>query len=344
LPAHPQPDWDHLSFAFTQTDSVFLSQGFLDREPVWNTGEFLPFGDLSLSPAAAFLSYGLGIFEGLKARKTPDGSVLLFRPDANARRFAHSAEMLMMAPFPEARFVEAALELVRRNRRFVPPPGKGAFYLRPMEHATEKRLGLAPCRQFTVTMYGSPVGPYFPGARREGLRLKVLDQGRVAPGGTGAAKAMGNYAGAIPIAAKWKNQGFNDVLFLDATGKHHVTETSGSNAFAVLRSGLIVTPPLGDQILPGITRDSTIRIAREILGLTVEERDLPLEEVIQDGEEFFCTGTAWTIQNVREIVANDASHVFPQTRTRDALFEILNGIQTGRREDPFGWVQKVAEN
>src|SRR5262245_48667783 len=132
------PDWDHLSFAFTETDVYYRAEGDLRRSPVWEEGEFLPFGVLEVSPAAAFLSYGAGIFEGLKAQRTSDGRVLLFRPADNALRFRRSAERLVMAPFPEEQFVRAVEEMTRRNLRFVPPHGKGSFYLRPMEHAVEE--------------------------------------------------------------------------------------------------------------------------------------------------------------------------------------------------------------
>ncbi len=171
--------------------------------------------------------------------------------------------------------------------------------------------------------------------------MRVLEQGRVAPGGTGAAKAMGNYAGTIPLAAPWKEKGFDDVLFLDARHVRHVTETVGSNLFVVLRPGTLVTPPLDDQILPGVTRDSVLRIARELLELKVEERDLPIEEVMREGRELFCAGTAYTLQPVQELSFRDEIKAFPETATRDALFEILDGIQTGRREDPFDWASPI---
>lgn len=337
----PVPDWDKLSFSLTETDVMYRAFGDTLRDPVWTNGELLPFGDITISPAAAFMSYGLGVFEGLKAQKTRDGRVLLFRVDMNAERLQRSAERLTMAPFPVEQFQEAATEVVRHNLRFVPPADKGSLYLRPLQHAIEPKLGLGPSTKFSFILFASPVGDYFSGGVSTGVRLKVLEQGRAAPGGTGFAKAMGNYAGGIYVASKWKSRGYDDVLYLDAHHLRYVTETSGSNVFVKRRDGTIVTPDLDDQILPGVTRDSTIQVAREVLGLEVEERALPIEEVLSEGEELFCTGTAWTIQNVREIVYGDRTVSFPRTETCKALLEILRGIQTGTREDPFGWTTEV---
>ena len=341
----PLPDWNNLTFAFIETDCIYRSEGDVARKPIWDHGEFLPFQNLEISPAAAFMSYGLGIFEGLKAQRTRDGRVLLFRHTANAERLRRSAERLLMAPFPADQFARAVEELVRRNIRFVPPSGKGAFYVRPMEHAVETKLGLGPCARFAVTMYGSPVGDYFSKHKKpaapEGVRLQALEQGRVAPGGTGAAKAMGNYAGGIYIAHHWKEKGFDDVLYLDARHLKHITETSGSNVFVKLKSGPIVTPPLDDQILPGITRDSVIRAARDILRIPVEERPIEIDEALGEGEEMFCTGTAWTVQSVREVVHRGRAHGFPKSDARKALLDIIRGIQTGERDDPFGWTKEV---
>jgi len=246
-----------------------------------------------------------------------------------------------MAPYPADLFVTACREIVRRNERFVPPAEFGSFYLRPMEHAVEPKLGLGACRNFTVTIFGSPVGSYFRGGAPEGVKLRVLEQGRCAPGGTGYAKAMGNYAGAIYVAAQWKAKGYDDVLYLDARHEKHLTETSGSNVFVRLKSGKLVTPPLDDQILPGITRDSTVRLAREQLGLEVEERAISIEEVVDDGVEMFCTGTAWTLQSVRQIDWRDREIVFRSEELRGELFDLLRGIQLGERDDPYDWTLEV---
>ena len=338
----PLPDWDQLTFSLTETDVLYQSFGDSERNPAWDDGAYVPFSNISISPAAAFMSYGLGIFEGLKAQRSADGRILLFRPDKNAERFQHSAKCLLMEPFPTEQFVDACIEIVQRNLRFVPPLGKGSFYLRPLQHAVEPKLGLGPCSQFAVTIFGSPVGNYFSGADG-GVRLQVLKQGRVAPGGTGHAKAMGNYAGGIARAALWRQRGFDDVLHLDAEHKRYITETSGSNVFCLLKSGKIVTPPLDDQILPGITRASVAEVARRDLGLEVEERALSIDEVISDGVELFCTGTAWTVQSVREIVHEDQTFRFTEEDVRQSLLDILRGLQSGARDDTHGWIREVPQ-
>lgn len=340
----PTPDWDQLTFSFTPTDVMYHARGDQNSDPVWDEGTFEPLGPVPVSPAAAFMSYGLGIFEGLKAQRDREGRVLLFRHRDNGLRFQLSASRLLMAEFPLEQFVHAVEEIVRRNERFIPPHGKGTLYLRPMQHAIEDKLGLGPCEKFLVTIYSSPVGSYFSLKAAEmpkGLRLKCLRQGRVAPGGTGHAKAMGNYAGGIRIAAKWREEGFDDVLYLDAHHREYVTETSGSNVFVKLKSGPIITPPLDDQILPGITRDSAIQTAREVLGLTVEERPISIDEVLEDGEEVFCTGTAWTVRNIGEIIHDDREHVFDSNEVQRSLLDEILAYQTGVKEDPFGWVREV---
>ncbi|MBN1442775.1 MAG: branched-chain-amino-acid transaminase [Planctomycetes bacterium] len=335
------PAWETLTFSLTETDFMYQSCGEAESEPVWDGGKMVPFSDITVSPAAAFMSYGIGIFEGLKAQRVAGDRILLFRPDGNAQRFRKSAERLLMEPFPADQFVGAVRQVVRSNLRFVPPAQYGSFYVRPLEHAVEPKLGLGSCTRFLVTIFGSPVGNYFRGGAQQGVRLKVLEQGRTAPGGTGAAKTMGNYAGAIYVANRWKKEGFDDVLYLDSRHVKYLTETSGSNAFVRLRTGALVTPPLDDQILPGITRDSTIRIARDLLGIDVQERALSIDEVIAEGVEMFCTGTAWTLLSVREIVYRDRKIVLKAQDARQEILEILRSIQLGERDDPFGWIVEV---
>jgi branched-chain amino acid aminotransferase len=342
----PLPDWNHLSFSLTEPDFMYVARGDDTSGIAWGAGEVVPFGDVPVSPAAAFMSYGLGIFEGLKAQRCADGRVLLFRAERNADRFQKSAERMTLAPFPASQFVSACAEVVHRNLRLVPPHDRGSFYLRPIEVATGQRLGLGPAHQFLVVIYGSPVGAYFSGAGAAppGVRLRVLEQGRVPAGGTGAAKCMGNYAGGIKIAYDWKQKGFDDVLYLDAHETKWVSETSGSNVFVKLKNGTLVTPPLSDQILDGNTRDSTIRIARDVLGVRVEERPISIEETLADAEEVFASGTAWTLLPVRELVHRDESQAYPTTTLRDALLQVLRGIQSGTREDRFGWTTEVPQS
>jgi len=337
----PVPDWNALTFSFTETDFMYRADGDTRREMVWAPGRIEPYGPIALSPAAAVLSYGVGIFEGLKAFRREDGEVQVFRPGANAARFQRSAERLSMAPFPVDEFLSAVDRIVDANRRFVPPHGLGSFYIRPMQHAIEPRLGYGASRELAVTMYGSPVGAV--GATTGAIRLRAVERARVAPGGTGAAKAMGNYAGSVHVAAAAKDEGFDDVLYLDARELKYVTETSGANFFVVNRAGQLITPPLDDQILAGVTRDSALTIARDELGLDVQERAIGIEEVLGEAREAFCTGTAWTLRSVGEIVFRDRPVRLPGREVRDRLWEIIGGIQVGRRADQRGWTRLVPQ-
>jgi branched-chain amino acid aminotransferase len=337
----PLPDWSTLTFSFTETDYVYRADGDTRREPVWTPGRIEPYGPIALSPAAAVLSYGVGIFEGLKAFRREDGQVQVFRPSANAARFQRSAERLSMAPFPADLFLSAVDRLVDANRRFVPPHGLGSFYIRPMQHAVDAKLGFGACRELAVTMYGSPVGAV--GSRTDAIRLQAVERARVAPGGTGAAKAIGNYAGGVHVAGPARDQGFDDVLYLDARSLTYVTETSGANVFVVNRAGQLITPPLDDQILAGVTRDSVLAIARGELGLDVQERPISIDEVLTEACEAFCTGTAWTLKSVEEIAFRGRSARLPDREVRTRLWEILGGIQLGRLADHRGWMRLVPE-
>jgi len=334
------PDWNNLSFALTKTDAVFECFGDIDRKPVWDDGAFKPFEDVSISPAATVLSYGLSVFEGLKAERSEDGRILLCRVDRNAWRFGNSAAQLHMPKFPEQKFIEAVTQIVLRNERFIPPSGKGTLYVRPVLFADESQLGLRTARRYRVLMYASPVGSYFKQGDA-GLRLRVLEQGRVAPGGTGSAKAAGNYAGSLNRREEMHKEGFDDVLFLDARDAQFATETTGSNVFVKLKNGTIVTPKLDDQILPGITRESVIHLAKESLGLTVEERPLRIEEILNDAQELFCTGTAWTVRSVGEIEYRGETTAFKTSEVATRLLDSLRGIQSGNQKDPFGWTREV---
>jgi len=234
--------------------------------------------------------------------------------------------------------------LVRRNLRFVPPHGKGSLYIRPLEHAIDPRIGISPGPRFWVMMFGCPVGSYFAGksaGAARGLRLRVLEQGRVAPGGTGAAKAMGNYAGGIALARQWQQRGFDDVLYLDARHVQYITETSASNVFVKLKNGILVTPPLDDQILAGVTRDSVLRLARKVLGVPTEERRISIDEALEEAEEIFCTGTAWTVLNVNEVDHRERVHTFKSHDLQQALRAELLRVQTGEAPDRFGWTTEV---
>lgn len=342
----PTPDWDSLGFGFQPTDAYYLVEGDAQAAPAWGEGGLVA-GDqpLSLSPAAAVLSYACGIFEGLKAERTADGRLLLFRPHDHAERFRRSAERLQLLPFPAVRFVELVRSVVRANERFVPPAGRGTFYLRPLEHGIAPMLGLSSGTRYRVVVYGSPVGDYHaPEALERGLRLKVLPFGRAAPGGTGAAKAIGNYPGGLVHKQQAQQEGFADVLYTLAPsggGPPLLQEASGANVFGLLRSGALVTPAVDDTVLAGITRASLLTLAAT-WGIPVAERALTLDELLGEGVECFCSGTAWTVRSVAELGLTDGRvHRFGPPTLAPRLRATLRAIQSGAEVDRWGWTLSV---
>lgn len=324
-------------FGLQPTDRVFLARGESSR---WDEGRFVPFGEIAVSPAAAVLSYGLGVFEGLKARRTPEGRVLLFRPSAHARRFAQSADRLLLPPFPEERCLAAFEELVRRNLRWLPPAGEGELYLRPQLFASEPRLGLGPCTEVTVVMYASPVGSYFAADEGPGIRLLAARRARCAPG-MGAAKSIANYAGTLPVVERARREGWNDLLFVDP-GRETVGETSGSNVFFLLASGVLVTPPLDDDLFPGITRDSVLAIVRDRLRVPVEERQVTVDEILSEAREAFGTGTAWSTARIGEIAIDGRVARLSGDAVRRAVASELSTLHRGEAKGPADWQHEVA--
>jgi len=332
-------DWDNLTFSFMQTDAMYLAEW---KDGAWGEGKVVPFSSLEISPAACVLNYGQGVFEGLKAQRAVDGSIVLFRPAENGKRMEKGAERLCMPPFPAEKFVEAVKEVVRANESYVPPTGKGSLYIRPCLWGTGPMLGVAPAPSYTLCIYVSPVGPYFKGGMTP-IKLEITKEyHRAAPRGTGGIKAIGNYAGSMYPAKKTKAKGFAEVIYLNAANDRFIEEVGAANFFCLLK-GELNTPRLTGSILPGVTRDSVIRIARDMLGITVNERDIDYEEVF-DAEEVFCTGTAAVISPIGSISYEGKEYTFNNFEvgeTTRKLYDLLTGIQTKKREDPYGWVVEV---
>lgn len=327
------------------TDHMVTLHWTTDRG--WHEGKVTARAPLSLDPACAVLHYAQEIFEGMKAYRTAKGECVLFRPDMNATRFARSAERLAMPVVPENVFIQAVEELVRIDKDWV-PSGAGSLYLRPFMFASEAFLGVRPAQEYIFCVIACPVGPYFKGGDRP-LKLWVSDQyTRAAPGGTGAAKCGGNYAASLIAQAEATEHGCDQVVFLDAAEHRYVEELGGMNLFFVMNDGSIVTPPLTGTILPGITRNSIIEIARE-LGMKVTEAPYTLEQWRDDAQsgrlsEAFACGTAAVVAPIGEIVSSSGSfrlgnaHNSPVSRQ---LKEQLIGIQRGSVVDSRGWVRKV---
>ena len=303
---------------------------------------------LQMDPAAAVLHYAQEIFEGLKAYRLADGGTALFRPDANASRFRQSAERMAMAELPEVLFLESVRRLVEIDRDWIPEIEGGSLYLRPFMIASEVFLGVKPSAEYLYIVIASSVGAYFKSGG-QGIALWVSENyTRAAPGGTGAAKCGGNYASSLQAQAEATAQGCDQVVFLDAVERRFVEELGGMNIFFVFDDGSLATPPLSGTILPGITRDSLLTLARAG-GLTVREEPYSLDRWRADAvsgrlTEAFACGTAAVVTPIGKV------------RGRDGEFEIANGaigqtterlrsqlvaIQRGNAPDEHGWVHRL---
>ena len=314
----------------------------------WHDTTIGPRGPLSLSPAAAVLHYAQEIFEGLKAYRTSSGEITLFRPDMNARRFALSAERLAMPVLPEHMFIEAVESLTSIDRAWI-PDGEGSLYLRPFMIATEPFLGVRPAAEYLFVVIASAVGPYFSGGKSTITVWVSEDYTRAAKGGTGAAKCGGNYAASLTAQAVASAEGCDQVLFLDSAEHRWIEELGGMNIFLVFEDGSLQTPPIGGTILPGITRDSLIRLAREE-GRTVREEPYALDQLKADVasgrlREAFACGTAAVISPIGQLKTADGPIVIGDGNAGEislALKRKLVGIQRGDVPDSFGWLHKVA--
>lgn len=312
----------------------------------WHDAKVMPYGPLSLDPASSVLHYAQEIFEGLKAYRTPEGSVVMFRPDANARRFRDSAARMAMAELPEELFVGAIEALVRADRDWVPSGEGQSLYLRPFMISNDVFLGVKPASEYLFCVIACPVGAYFGGGCVSVWVSETYT--RAAPGGTGAAKCGGNYAASLQAQAESKREGCDQVLFLDSREQRYVEEMGGMNVVFV-DGDTLVTPPLGGTILPGITRDTLLTLARA-RGLKVEERPLPIDEVFEKAasgqfSEAFACGTAAVISPIGKLRRPTGEAVFGDGVTPGALSlslkDELVGLQTGRGNDANGWVHRI---
>ncbi len=334
-------DWGNLGFGYVQTDYRYVSNF---KNGAWDDGEITTDANIVLNECAGVLQYAQTVFEGMKAYTTEDGHIVVFRPDLNASRMADSAKRLEMPVFPEDKFIEAVAEVVKANEAWVPPYGSGAtLYLRPYMFGSNPVIGVKPAEEYQFRILCTPVGPYFKGGVKP-LTLKVSDFDRAAPNGTGNIKAGLNYAMSLHAIVTAHHEGYDENMYLDSKTRTKVEETGGANFLFVTKDGKVVTPK-SDTILPSITRRSLLYVAKEYLGLEVEEREVYIDEVKEFAECGLC-GTAAVISPVGKIVNHGEEICFPSGMTEmgpvtKKLYDTLTGIQMGRIEAPEGWIHVI---
>lgn len=314
----------------------------------WHDDEIKPYGPFLMDPATAVLHYAQEIFEGMKAYRHEDGSVWLFRPEANARRFQTSADRMMLPRLPEEDFVASVTKLVEVDHRWVPgAAGEMSLYLRPFMFASEVFLGVRAAHQVTYSVIASPVGPYFTGGVKPVDIWVTSEYARAGIGGTGNAKCGGNYAGSLIAQYQGYEHGCSQVLFIEASAKDRVEELGGMNVFLITADGRLVTPALTGTILEGITRDSILAVAGD-LGLVPEERRVTPDELfggVSDGTfvEAFSCGTAAVITPIGAFKSTAGEYGLPDsgTPTTIAIRNRILDVQYGRAEDTHDWMRRV---
>jgi branched-chain amino acid aminotransferase len=317
----------------------------------WGRGVLKAYGPLELDPASSVLHYGQAIFEGFKAYAQPDGGVKTFRPEANAQRFARSAKRLAMPELPTELFIEAADALIRQDRKWIPGALGESLYLRPLMIATEAALGVRPSHEYQFVLFASPAGAYFPKGVKPVTVWISEDYVRAAPGGTGFAKCAGNYAASLVAQAQAQDMGCDQVVWLDAVHREFIEEMGGMNIFFVYQEGgkaVVVTPELTGTLLPGVTRDSILQIARE-QGFGAEERKITVSEwkaAVAEGRmtEAFACGTAAVITPIGAAKSKGGNWTIGDGQTGPVaarLREALLNLQHGVSPDTHGWMHTV---
>ena len=334
-------DWSSLGFGYIQTDKRYVSNY---KNGSWDEGTLTSDATITINECAGVLQYAQTVFEGMKAYTTEKGQIVVFRSDLNAERMVNSAKRLEMPPFPQDRFVDAVKQVVKANEGYVPPYGSGAtLYIRPYMFGSDAVIGVKPANEYQFRIFCTPVGPYFKGGAKP-ITIRVSDYDRAAPNGTGHIKAGLNYAMSLHAIVEAHEQGYAENMYLDSATRTKVEETGGANFLFVTKDGKVVTPK-SSTILPSITRRSLVYVAKEYLGLEVEERPVYFDEVKDFAECGLC-GTAAVISPVGKIVDHGKEICLPSGMDEmgpvtKKLYETLTGIQMGRIEAPKGWIQVI---
>lgn len=337
----PSVDFKNLRFGKEFSDHMFIAE-YENGE--WGTAKIIPFQQLSFSPAACVFHYGQAIFEGLKAHKTKDGRILLFRPEQNFARLNRSAERMCMAEVPESFFLDGIKELVRLDKDWIPEGEGQSLYIRPFLIADDEFLGVKPSDRYKFMVITSPTSNYYTGA----VSVKIeSDYSRAAMGGIGAAKAAANYAASLYPAQIAKKQGYDQLIWTDAKEHKYIEESGTMNLMLVINNTLI-TPALSGTILPGITRDSIIHLAKH-WGMLVEERSIEVSEFIEglksgSIDEVFGVGTAATIAPIKNVGFGGTDYAlsdFKDWKFANKAKDYLEGLKRGDITDDFGWTVEV---
>lgn len=337
-------DWEKLDFSYKNMPYRYRAYW---KDGEWLRGTLVTNNNIVLSESATSIHYGQQCFEGMKAQCSKEGEILLFRPEENAKRLRNSAKRLRMPPVPEDMFLNAVKETVLANKEYVPPYGYGAsMYIRPLLIGIGDNLGVRPAPEYLFTVFVVPVGPYF----KEGfkpVKMKIeLDYDRAAPQGTGDAKVGGNYSAGILPVEQAREEGYSEVIYLDAKEKKYFEETGAANLLFVFKNGELATPK-SDAILPSITRRSIVDIAREDLDLTMEHRKVSVKELPEIEEAGAC-GTAAVITPIGTIGYKGHDYKFyadgeePGPITTK-LYERLTQIQVRDIEDNHSWTEKIGK-
>jgi branched-chain amino acid aminotransferase len=334
-------DLSNVPFSSVWSDHVFVAEY---RNNAWTNARIQPFAELALLPSVSALQYGLSVFEGLKAHKTNDGSLLLFRPTENARRLQRSAARLAMTAPPESLFLAGLRELVTTDRAWIPPVDQGALYIRPVLFSTDPSVGVKPADRLQFLIFTFPFNAYYTAPVNVIVNENYV---RAFPGGTGDIKACGNYAAALLADQHARAAGYQSTMWLDAKERRFVEECGVMNVFFVI-AGEVYTPALTGTILPGVTRDSVIRLLRDA-GHVVREERVAIADVVrahQHGSltECFGTGTAATVSHIGSIRYRDTLIELPPVERRTvgaAVRSQLVSLMTGANADAYGWVERI---
>lgn len=334
-------DLGNIPFGKFFTDHM-LEADFENGE--WKNIEIKPYQPLLLSPATAALHYGQAIFEGIKAYRNQDGEAFIFRPHDNFERFNISAERMQMPHVPQEVFMDGMKQLVKLDKNWIPNQPDHSLYIRPFMFSSDELIGVRPSENYKFLIICSPTGPYY----NVPMRLYVEEQYvRAVPGGVGYAKAAGNYGAAMYATAKAKQQGYDQVLWTDAFEHKYVQEAGTMNVIFIIGNKAITPGLESGTILAGVTRNSALTLLQEA-GFEVEERPLSIDEIMSAYKqgplyEVFGTGTAATISYIRELRYKDFVMTFDvqNWKTAPTIKKWLTDIREGRREDKYGWMEKV---